>query len=343
METTTPSEYTTPAPSESAPKTPSPQSRLHIIGQLFVLGAIFILTSGVIEFSGRKGTESRISTLEQRGKASAALIRLRNDVPSPLFAEGVFVARVKTGEVLFEKNADSTFATASLAKLMTALLLFEDIHPLGLVPISQEAKAVLQTDEKQSRITGGTALKEEDLLKLVVAESDNDAAYAAAELVATRREPKLLDATFSERIRAFVSEMNEKKESLGMDKSSFANPAGIDMAGNYATPRDLGRLAVAITRGATQIWGVSRTIEGDIYLATGETYHFVNTNELLREFPSLWGSKTGFTDDAGGALILMYELASGDPIVTVIMKSQDRFQDGRVILRWLDKTFTVQP
>ncbi|MDO8560659.1 MAG: serine hydrolase [bacterium] len=308
---------------------------------LLVLAGVFIFVSALFEFAPAEYKSKAVGVREPK-KTLATLLRINSNPPPFVLAESVFVERLLSHEVIFAKNEDKTFAPASLAKLMTALLYVEGMSSLDLVSISEDAKSVLQSDEKRSRVDAGQAIKSEDLLKLMVAESDNDAAYAAADVLVQRRETALKDADFEARIHRFVFLMNQRGEVLGLKNTNFTNPAGKDEAENYSSARDLARIAEEIFIRSPQIWDTSRIIEGEIYSEDGGKYHFENTDVLLKEFPALFGSKTGFTDEAAGALILLYELAPRDPIVVVILKSNERFNDGRAILRWLDDSFRIQ-
>ncbi|MFY9461650.1 MAG: serine hydrolase [Candidatus Sungiibacteriota bacterium] len=304
------------------------------------LAGIFIFSSFFFELAPAEYKAKAMKAKEPE-KTFAPLRRISASPPPPLSAEAVFVERIRTQEVLLANNEDKTFAPASLAKLMTALLYYEALSPLEPVSMPEEAKAILEDDEKRSRLEAGETIKAEDLLKLMVAESDNDAAYAAADAVALKAYPALREAPFETRIHRFVFLMNQRKDELGLKNTHFTNPAGKDAPENYSTAEDLARIAGEIFAKTPKIWDASRLIEGEIYSQGGKNYHFENTDILLKEFPALFGSKTGFTDEAGGALLMLYELAPQDPIVVVILKSKERFDDGRAILRWLDGSFRV--
>jgi len=126
-----------------------------------------------------------------------------------------------------------------------------------------------------------------------------------------------------------------------MLRTHFTNPAGRDGLLNFSTANDLFLIAKEIYMKAPEIWNTSRVIDGNVYSSKGVMYRFENTNKLLKEFPAIYGSKTGFTDEAGEALLMLYELAPKDTIAVIILKSTDRFSDGRAILSWLDKNYRI--
>ena len=314
--------------------------RAKVVLTLFTLAGIFVFSSLFFELAPAEYKTKAMKTREPR-KMLAALQRISIAVPPEVSAEGVFVERIRTQEVLFAKDENRIFAPASIAKLMTALLYYEALPALESVSMPQEAKIVLEDDEKRSHLEAGETIKAEDLLKLMIAESDNDAAYAAANEAVLKADPALREASFETRISRFVFLMNQRKDALGLKNTQFTNPSGKDAPKNYSTARELARIAGEIFVKAPKIWDASRLIEGEIYSSSGKSYRFENTNILLKEFPAIYGSKTGFTDEAGGALLFLYELAPEDPIVAVILKSKKRFDDGRAILRWLDGSFKV--
>ena len=303
-----------------------------------------IIAAGLISLAGvallRGGGPATIAELKMRERLPTGprIIRVKAGDPD-LTAEAAIALRLKTGETLYEREADRRLPVASLTKLMTALLLAEAGDPLSLVEFSAEAKEAGGPDGKRSAVVAGDRLKAEDVTKLLLASSDADAAYAAAEYVAGAGEPA---ANFEERVRRFVGRMNERARALGLANTSFSNPAGTDGPDNFSSARDLSALAGEIERARPEIFAASRIIETFVFGASGARYGVVNTNPLLAEFPALLGSKTGFDDEARGALLLLYRLAPTDPVALVILRSADRFADGREFLEWLESSFVIE-
>ncbi len=257
-------------------------------------------------------------------------------------AEAVLVMRLATGEVLFARNPEARLPIASLTKLMTAYLLAEVRQPLARVEFSAEAKAVGAPDDKRSSVPAGELLKVEDLQKLLLISSDNDAAYAAAEFIAGLERGDGGVMSFEERIARFVDRMNEAAAAMELVNTHFANPAGSDDPENFSSARDIGRLAEIITERNPELFTLTRTQELFIFGRDGARYGVVNTNPLLQEFPAIYGSKTGFDDEARGALLLLYQIAPGELINVVLLRAQDRFGDGRALIRWLEGNFVLE-
>lgn len=304
------------------------ESWFRIIAATAVLIAVLALISVVAEPPRvRKPAASAIPKLERIGIADLEV-----------GAEAVLIRRIRDGSVLFERNADKQLPIASLTKLMTALILFEESEPLHLVQFSDAAKRVGSPDDKRSQVRIGDHIKTEDVLKLLLIASDNDAAYAAAEDIGGNGNTGEL---FQDRVKGFVERMNERALALGLAGTHFSNPAGSDDPENYSTAVNLSTLAEYILREHPEFWSISRTQEAFAFGAKGERYGIVNTNPMLSEYPSLYGSKTGFDDEAKGALVLLYALGHDELFSIILLKSDDRFRDGREALGWLESNFRI--
>lgn len=306
-----------------------PKTFLVVILLLAALG-------GAAVFKDRQGV-----WLSQKAKVpSPRLVSGGMPLP-PITAEAVLVKRMQSGEIIFEKNATALLPIASLTKMMTALIFGEEVRPFDLVEMSAPAKARGNADDKRSSIEIGAHLRAEDMLKLLVASSDNDAAYAVAEHAASNREPAHRTSPFPERVASFVRRMNERAEELELAGTHFANPAGSDDPDNYSTAADVARLAEFIERNHPELWAVSRLQETFVFDTAGRRYGIVNTNPLLQEFPAIYGSKTGFEDQARGAIVVLYWFATHELIEIIILKSANRFDDGRTIIHWLESNFVL--
>lgn len=300
------------------------------------------LLAGISLTAGKPKLET--AAIGAAPKPSAPRVLRKAGAPPPdVSATAVRIERLKTGEVLFERESGRRLPIASLTKLMTALVLAESVEPLREIPFSAQARGAGNPDEKRSAVLAGDTLKVEDVLKLLLVSSDADAAYAAAEYVAVLKRPELDDAPFGEQIRAFVALMNERAGALGLADTRFANPGGSDDPENYSTARDLARLAASITERRPEFWAATRIRETFVFGASGRRYGVINTNPLLGEYPAIYGSKTGFDDDAQGTLAMLYRLSPDELIAIVLLKSYDRFGDGRTLIQWLESNFTVAP
>ncbi|MEE8394253.1 MAG: D-alanyl-D-alanine carboxypeptidase family protein [Rhodospirillales bacterium] len=196
-----------------------------------------------------------------------------------------------TGAVLFEKNADSSMAPASMSKMMTVYLVFERLRDGSLslddtFPVSEGAwrRGGAKSGGSTMFLEPGSRVRIEDLLRGIIIQSGNDACIVIAEGLAGTEE-------------AFAREMNERGRDLGLENSTFRNSTGWPDPGHKTTPRDLAVLA-------------KRTIEDfpEFYHYYSEkefTYSNIrqtNRNPLLYKDMGVDGLKTGHTKESGYGL-----------------------------------------
>ena len=214
-----------------------------------------------------------------------------------------------TGQVLYEKNAQSKSLIASTTKIMTALVVLGDGDLDVVVTVPQEAVGI---EGSSMYLKAGEKLTVRQLLYGMMLSSGNDAAVALA-----------LHSAGS--IEEFARRMNETAATLGLHDTSFANPNGLDSEGNYSTARDLARLTQAAlhTPGFTEIVSAKTCQFGEHYL--------VNHNKLLWQYDGALGVKTGYTKKAGRILVGAAE-RNGRKLISVTINAPDDWQDHRRML-----------
>jgi D-alanyl-D-alanine carboxypeptidase (penicillin-binding protein 5/6) len=266
--------------------------------------------------------------------AEAYVVRFAGDVSAP---------------PLMAQRETKRVAPASLTKIMTVAVARRVLGPDDAVVFSSDAKAV---ENRRSGASAGEEFARDDVVRMALIESANDAAYALGEAAGARAG----GGDFARRVALFVRMMNDRAQALGMRDTHFENPAGLDAPGHLTTADDLARLIDAALADDPELFAITRRSEATVFSREGKKHTMMSTNELLAEFPALEGGKTGFTDDARGALILLYpvrDTGSATPhrpeglvalsrkrtAVIVILKSGDRFGDGRKIIGWLEDNF----
>ena len=224
----------------------------------------------------------------------------------------------KKNQLLFQKNSNRKLPMASLTKLMTAVIAKEFYLENQRIFVSQ--KAINQL-ENTGDLRYGELLKIEDLLRIMLIESSNDAAFA-------------LTTNMTE--KGFVSLMNLKAKELNMQDTIFYNVNGLDPDDlnrpkyeiNISTTRDLVILTQYILNNYPEIIEIMSTKEQSLYLDNGILHHnLINTNILLEEDSHILGGKTGHTERAGGCLILILRDNLNNHIINIILNSESRFQD----------------
>ena len=207
-----------------------------------------------------------------------------NSPTGPVMAGPYAVIDAATGETLLEQNAGAAWYPASLTKLMTAYLTFEQLKAGKLtlaspVPFSQRASAM---PESKLGVAPGTSITVEQGLLALIAHSSNDVATALGELIGGS-EP------------AFGQMMTQTAHRLGMTATKFNNASGLPDLQNYTSARDLGVLALALMRDFPQYYGYFQTQEFSFGKRRFETFvHF-----LKKYAPYADGLKTGFICNSG--------------------------------------------
>ena len=212
-------------------------------------------------------------------------------------ANAVLLYCPETDTILREKNADQKVYPATAVKLMTALLAYESIEDLT-TPITVTKEMIAEVSGSYYGFKAGDTVSPEDLLKLLLLRKSNDAALILAHLSAGSTE-------------AFVTQMNEKAEALGMTDTFFTNPTGIHSEGMTTTAKDLLKLSMTFyTTPQLQAWS------GEPYLScptlsAGTVY---NNNYFVSRYYN--GTGVSYLFDAVDGMINGGTTQSGDVLIT---------------------------
>lgn len=233
-------------------------------------------------------------------------------------AAAVLVTDVRSGEILYEKNADAPRAAASTQKLLTALIVAEDGYldrPVTVQTSDTDAEPV------RLNIKPGEVYTRIDLLRALLVKSPNDVARCLAR-----------DNAGS--LEAFAAKMNAKARELGATHSHFVNPNGLPIPNQWSTARDLAVIARAAYANPT-IRSIVCLPQVVFRYANGRTRELENTNKVLRRLPYCNGMKTGYTDAAGHCLIASGTVPGRDVIVVVLGDSKSNvWRDASALLSW---------
>jgi D-alanyl-D-alanine carboxypeptidase (penicillin-binding protein 5/6) len=243
----------------------------------------------------------------------------REDIAVPRTrAVSVLVEDARTGEVLYEKNADAPRAAASTQKLLTALIVAEEGY--------LDRRVTVQTvdtlaEPVRLNVKPGETYQRIDLLRALLVKSPNDVARCLAR-----------DNAGS--IDLFAEKMNAKARALGATHSNFINPNGLPMPDQYSTARDLSLIARAAYANPT-IRSIVCLPQLVFRYANGRTRELENTNKILKRLPYCNGMKTGYTEAAGHCLIVSGKIPGRDVIVVVLGDSKAGvWQDASALLSW---------
>lgn len=235
-----------------------------------------------------------------------------------VLAKAAYFIDASTGEVLYQKNADQELPVASLVKIMTAIVTLEHHQLQDMIKISSFA-AGQEPDHMELREGEQLAVKE--LLFGIFLISANDAAEALAEnTVGTRSE--------------FIRQMNERAVSLGMSRTHFINPTGLqeDNVRQYSTAYDVAVMSRYLVKSFPEVLTMSQTSYYQLPATnTHQEYEFYSGINLLTTYPGVIGLKTGYTPEAGLTLVTAAE-REGRVVIGVLLDSPNRRDEAKKLL-----------
>lgn len=250
--------------------------------------------------------------------AAAPAAAAKNAFPN---AAAAYVVE-RDGKVLWSGHAGKRLQPASLAKMMTALLVIEGGRLDEAVTVSRTAARETGT---RLGLREGERLKARDLLTAAIVRSANDACRALA------------DARGGSEAK-FVAKMNARAKALGLDNTRFSNACGHDADGQYSTAADLARLANEAAKKA-EYMSAARLERATVRTEDGREFSFDNTNALIGRYPGAIGLKTGTTPGAGTCLAALAE-KDGSRVLLVMLRARDRWWGGDALL---DRAFAADP
>lgn len=234
--------------------------------------------------------------------------------------------------ILFEKEKNLKLPIASLTKLMTAWVV------LNYYDLSKEitiSKLAATQPFDNGKLQEGKTFKVEYFLYPLLMESSNGAAIALSNDYEGMEE------------REFVRLMNQEAEKIGLNSTFFDNPTGLDpeesgTGVNYSTVEDLVKLTENLLK-KPLIWEILSLSHYSLYGP-----ELINTNKLLTDESIAWqekiiGGKTGFTEKAGGTLLLILKAPKEKGvIINVILGTNginDRFKEMKKLVNWLKEAY----
>nr|WP_029609454.1 serine hydrolase [Neisseria sicca] len=238
-----------------------------------------------------------------------------------LTSQAALIFNNKTGEILYQKNADRVMPIASISKLMSAMVVLDARLDMN-ERITITADEIDRLKGTGSRLAVGTTLTRGELLLLSLMSSENRATHA-------------LGRTYPGGMSAFVSAMNAKAQSLGMYSSRFYEPTGLNFQ-NVSTANDLNRMVAAASK-YPLINKNSTSNYGSVWTANGRQ-NYKNSNALVRE--GGWNielQKTGYIREAGRSMVVKANVQN-QPITIVLLNSPTsttRVNDARKIESWM--------
>ncbi|MEC2075764.1 D-alanyl-D-alanine carboxypeptidase family protein [Metabacillus fastidiosus] len=221
-----------------------------------------------------------IFTITPSAYAQESTVKLADQAKSAILIER------DTGSILYEKNSDEKLPPASMTKIMTMLLIMEELDK-GHIKMDEKVRTseyAASMGGSQIFLEPGEEMTVEEMLKGIAIASGNDASVAMAEKI-------------SGSVEQFVKRMNTKAEELGLKNTHFKNPTGLPEEGHYSTAHDMAMMSKELLKydGITKFTSV---YEDYLRENTDKKFWLVNTNRLVKFYPGVDGIKTGFTNEA---------------------------------------------
>ena len=202
---------------------------------------------------------------------------------------------------MFKKNINEPIAPASITKLMTALILYENYSLNDIVTISYPN--FYNFEGKVAYLNEGNDLSVEQLLEFLLVYSANDAAFVTAMYV-------------SNSVDNFIKLMNTRAKQLNMTSTNFQNPDGLDQENHYTTLSDLLILSEYILKN-TKLIDITKKTKFN-FEQDGQVKEYKNTNLIIND--GFKGLKTGWTSQAGLTFI-GYNQENNRNIITIVNQS----------------------
>ncbi len=272
-------------------------------------------------------TQESVVLIEEWGKSLASSILSTNpnflpirdwEIGDPeIDAKAAIIYNLEKNKVLYQQESDRILPIASLTKIMTALIVLENLELEKTVIVSEKAIAVYG---EMGNLMVEEEISVENLLYALLMESSNDAAVALAEAIEIKTNQN------------FVSLMNKKVDQLELTSTRFSDPSGLN-PNNISTVEELVKL-VKYSFNQPIIWQIMKTPEIDL-----GGHHWINTDELLNRLPNVIGGKTGYTLEAQGCLILVVEQPSSEKLISVILGAQQRFLETEKLIKWVERAY----
>lgn len=292
---------------------------------LIILVVLFLVfVAYLLFFSSEKNEIKDVSSQKSTIDNEVLISKLKR---IPLEATAVFIWDVYNQKEIFSKNPEMQLPLASLSKAMTALVASD----------YEDKNIIVKIDEENLKHDGNNGLIDnekwnlKDLIDFTLLSSSNDGANAVASAIQAVSKKENKKTTFTDL-------MNKKAKELNLKQTYFLNESGLDvdenyLSGSYGSARDITMLFDYIIKNKPEIF--EATSYKSLSLKSEDKVHNTeNTNEIINEIPFVIASKTGYTDLAGGNLVMAFDNGMMRPIIVSVLGSsrERRFKDMKNIV-----------
>ncbi len=253
-----------------------------------------------------------------------------------LSARAAVVWDVRNRNFIYQRNGNEILPLASLTKLMTALAATELLPQHSTIRIAKEY--LLDANDSQLQVNDNWTTK--DLISHTLITSSN----AGANVIASAAGSFLMRNKAADPKELFVQYMNDRAQKIGLASVNFYNDSGLDLntekSGAYGDAKDMAVLMDYILQNHPDLLEPTTHSKLEIVSEKSGVHNIKNTNTSVETVPGIIGSKTGFTDLAGGNLIVAFSPGLEGPYVAVVIGStyDGRFTD---IQKLIDATIAM--
>jgi D-alanyl-D-alanine carboxypeptidase (penicillin-binding protein 5/6) len=235
--------------------------------------------------------------------------------PPAIKGRSAVVVDLEAGQILYALDAHARVATASLTKMMTAMIALDLASPDQVVTVPLAATQVIPN---HMGVSAGEQLSVRELLDGMLLDSGNDAAETLAQTLIPRDQ--------------FIARMNAKAQAMHLHDTHFVNPSGLDEPNQYGSAYDLAVMAATLLLDYAELRSIAASRQVRLAgSAAHKAFTPTSLNRLLSTYPGAIGVKPGYTDEAGYCLAAAAS-RGGHTIVAVVLGSTQHFTDATALL-----------
>lgn len=306
-----------------------------LLNARIIVAFLFLMPTIILLF-----TYPQANNIRKNGKET--VVEKRNPFSDiSILAKSVYVWDVDEQKELYAKNKNEQLPLASLSKVMTALVALENMPITTHIKITSESIK----QEGDSKLRSGEEWNIKDLIDYSLISSSNDGIYAVANGVESLKIKQMVNNVASPIIvletqsgeetgrKNFIDEMNKKAKDISLNQTFYLNETGLDSSndesGGYGSAEDMAKLFAYMIKNKPEVLEATAYGKVNFISLGGLNYIALNTNEIVSKIPGLIASKTGFTNMAGGNLVIAFDAGLMKPIIIAVLGStiDGRFED----------------
>lgn len=282
-------------------------------GTAIIAGSVVL---GAFAFFAPKATPVEETPLVEAKPAPNAFADVR------IQGHAAIVYDLRTGQTLYSKDSEAQLPLASLTKLLTVYAAADALNDTS--PVVMTASAL--SEEGEGGFTEGETFLFKDIARLALVSSSNDAAEAIAEAAASRK-GVAGNALMASAVQAAHLTQTYALNGTGLDEDAT-------VSGGYGSAHDIAVLAGALLTKAPYIAGATTASSITISSTNGVVHTHKNTNQGVVNVSGVRLSKTGYTDLAGGNLVVVFDAGIDHPVAAVVLGStiDGRFTDVQTLI-----------